>query len=502
MRYPLCPRIFYILLSVLLLSSIGTAYAAGKAGLVLIAKGTVSAVSRGQSRALTRRAEFYVRESINTGSESSAQLRFNDGTLVTVGQNSTFRVEDYSFNDKTGAGRNVSSLVSGSLRSLTGKINSANQSAYELKTPVTSIGIRGTDFILATTRTITVVIVDSGAVIFGGMAVGPDETNRAAMMQLGQSPVGISAAQAKAMIAEMSRHRGVSLDLGGRQRTAVDTIQDAVVGGDFALENAPLVYFDTAADLTGGALGAVMGFYTTPITFMASNDTGTGFNTGTAASPVLINGSVTFSSGSATALTTIDTLGSGSIPSGSGISWTAWDTTSGDWLRNGAAILTSLAPNDVFSLNVERATPFASVPQSGSFSYTNVAYRATDGQSGVAAPATFTLNLNVDFSSATFTGNLFMQEGASGSVGQWSASVSSGVMTPVTNSNGETALSFTGSLSGNVVIISGGRTNAAAFGDMTGTFAGTSGQYMTGAFKMRTFATLEAMGGLFINQRA
>lgn len=76
-----------------------------------------------------------------------AQLRFSDGAFVSLRPKSSFKVEDYNYeSEDDGSERGFFNLFRGGLRAITGAIGKRNRNAYRVKTPVATIGIRGTEW--------------------------------------------------------------------------------------------------------------------------------------------------------------------------------------------------------------------------------------------------------------------------------------------------------------------------------------------------------------------
>lgn len=120
--------------------------AASNVGKTIIATGQVNAFEQPQSsRKLKRRAPIYDVDTIQTQVKSRAQFRMNDGSLLALKENSTLLVSEYQYQSNGNNNSMVLDLVQGGLRSVTGAIKD-NNGSYELKTPVGSIGIRGTHF--------------------------------------------------------------------------------------------------------------------------------------------------------------------------------------------------------------------------------------------------------------------------------------------------------------------------------------------------------------------
>jgi hypothetical protein len=87
---------------------------------------------------------------ISTAQNSNVVLRFDDGQMVALKSLSRFTIESYRYDAKDpSAGQMIMSLLSGGMRAITGLVANSNRSAFALKTPVATIGIRGTDLLAA-----------------------------------------------------------------------------------------------------------------------------------------------------------------------------------------------------------------------------------------------------------------------------------------------------------------------------------------------------------------
>ncbi len=85
-----------------------------------------------------------------TGTKSVVILRFDDGQAVVLNDNSEFRVAEYAFaKDAPAKDRFSFELLRGAMRSVTAALTNRNQKAYSLRTTASTIGIRGTDFMVA-----------------------------------------------------------------------------------------------------------------------------------------------------------------------------------------------------------------------------------------------------------------------------------------------------------------------------------------------------------------
>ena len=86
---------------------------------------------------------------VTVGPQSSAILKFEDGTVILLNENSAFQIQKYAYNNQDPS--KISALFSmlrGGFRAVTGLISSRNREAFKVATPLATIGIRGTDFMV------------------------------------------------------------------------------------------------------------------------------------------------------------------------------------------------------------------------------------------------------------------------------------------------------------------------------------------------------------------
>ncbi|HUS12241.1 MAG TPA: FecR domain-containing protein [Pyrinomonadaceae bacterium] len=128
--------------------------------------GSASATTAsGAKRQLVKGMSIEVGDTV-VSEDARVQLRFTDGGFVSLSPHSEFRVNAYSYNGAPdGTERLSMELMKGGLRTISGLIGKAIQAAYEMKTAVATMGIRGTEY--------TVVYGDSvsGTVSAGAIAV-------------------------------------------------------------------------------------------------------------------------------------------------------------------------------------------------------------------------------------------------------------------------------------------------------------------------------------------
>lgn len=110
--------------------------------------GTVLAISpSGASRTIGKGATLLAGETIRTGEDGRAQLRFSDGALMSLQPKTEFRIDEFVFNGKPdGKEKGLFTLITGGFRTITGLVGRVNRDAYKVNTAVATVGIRGTEY--------------------------------------------------------------------------------------------------------------------------------------------------------------------------------------------------------------------------------------------------------------------------------------------------------------------------------------------------------------------
>lgn len=139
----------WLLAGALLLLLISAPAHANLAANVHFASGYVAATAPGQdARQLAKGDDIFRTERVDTGDNGRVQMRFTDGGLVSLMPGSTFTIDEYfhegGADDDAGL---VFGLLRGGLRTVTGTIGQTKHEQYELRTPVATLGIRGTEYI-------------------------------------------------------------------------------------------------------------------------------------------------------------------------------------------------------------------------------------------------------------------------------------------------------------------------------------------------------------------
>jgi len=118
-----------------------------KVGTVAESNGNVIAVDRRKvSRKLKKGAPVYLGDKVITGEAGSVRLRMIDDAVLDLRCFSIMVIEEYALN--TSNRRSILNLLQGSLKKVTGQIGKMTEDIYELRTPVASVGVRGTEYAL------------------------------------------------------------------------------------------------------------------------------------------------------------------------------------------------------------------------------------------------------------------------------------------------------------------------------------------------------------------
>lgn len=130
-----------ILILVLILSSILMA----SIGKITSFKGSVNIQRDTQSILAKLNLEINKNDIITTKKNSNAIIQFNDGTIITIGKNSSLNVENYIY-DTNNKEKSATKFVflKGTFKSVTGAIGKFNPDKFKLQTRTANIGIRGT----------------------------------------------------------------------------------------------------------------------------------------------------------------------------------------------------------------------------------------------------------------------------------------------------------------------------------------------------------------------
>lgn len=121
-------------------------------------------------RDLYERSKVVANEVVETVENGALHLRFRDGTEFRVGPASRATLDSFAYNPGTNSGEMAVSLVRGTFRYISGRMNKQN---IKLLTPTAAIGLRGTDiFVHVADDGTTTLGVREGMAVINGAVVG------------------------------------------------------------------------------------------------------------------------------------------------------------------------------------------------------------------------------------------------------------------------------------------------------------------------------------------
>ncbi|GEM_PF-611675 len=111
-------------------------------------QGQITRTHGGQSGPAQVGDALWQGDRITSGPKSAAAVTLRDGTVLSIGADSTVDLAQFQFDATTHEGNVLIALAKGSLRLVTGLIAKLRPEQVKVTTPTTVIGVRGTDFIV------------------------------------------------------------------------------------------------------------------------------------------------------------------------------------------------------------------------------------------------------------------------------------------------------------------------------------------------------------------
>lgn len=125
----------------------GTAIA-GDIGLVKVARGSVHIERAGASLRATVGTALRPSDVVVTGADGAAGITFSDDSVVSVGPDSVFAIDRYTFDSTTNVGVFDGDLRKGRLAAVSGKMVKQAPESMRIRTPSAIMGVRGTEFVV------------------------------------------------------------------------------------------------------------------------------------------------------------------------------------------------------------------------------------------------------------------------------------------------------------------------------------------------------------------
>ena len=137
------PIRLFILLAAFAVTAVQPVTAAAQVGQVTRIEALAQVLRTGPATPLAVTSPVHMNDIVTTGREARLEITFNDGTVLTLGENARLQIDRFVFQPTT-RDSGVDLAIKGAFRFVTGQLSARD--GLQVRTPVAIIGIRGTDF--------------------------------------------------------------------------------------------------------------------------------------------------------------------------------------------------------------------------------------------------------------------------------------------------------------------------------------------------------------------
>ncbi|WP_455756198.1 FecR domain-containing protein [Sulfurimonas sp.] len=207
--------IFLLILSTSIYANIGK---------ITALKGDATLIRDSKSTKLNIGSIIEKNDQITTAKKTRLQIIFKDKTIISIGQNSSFSINDYFFDEKQPKkSKALFNVGKGVFKSITGAIGKIAPEKFKLKTKTATIGIRGTVFFGEHQNGVDSISCTEGAITvttpLGSMDVSAGEMTRVEVGKPPLPPVKLSVEQKQKM--EKSSGASANEQESGQGKSAV-----------------------------------------------------------------------------------------------------------------------------------------------------------------------------------------------------------------------------------------------------------------------------------------
>ncbi|MCW5589776.1 MAG: FecR domain-containing protein [Legionellales bacterium] len=483
-----------IALPVFLLMTASPVFAAASVGKVIFAKGQVTIISAQQPMKAQRGSALHTGQSIQTGVNSTAQIRYSDNTLISIAPNSIYKIDQYRFNQNAKTDVRKTTLVQGGLRAITGKISKENPNAVTLQTKAATIGVRGTIYAVIINNNTTYAEATQGTLSVGNLLIGPTHPTRALKVNPGEPP------QALPTIPEAIKNKlNVDMDVlsnvpqggsssgGTSSSPSSESISSSdesnLAANDLTSQNGDIDRFTNPVNMVNNPRQVVSNFNVRPEYFAAGDFGRTGIgateyrNTvgyieaNRITNPIIYDNVLGDISG------TLNASATQILP---GVYYGEWDSTYCE-LCNPSTFGSAAFPTTWISA---QATPLQNLPTTGVINYSTPVFisATTDSASNDVAGGAWGGSFNLNFTTGEFAGNMNLTETISGTT--WNANID-GVLV-----NGTVRGFNIGGMN-----TAGGTIDT---GEFSGFLSGSNSDYLINTFRFNANNTGASIGGVSV----
>jgi len=132
---------------ILFVFAAGSTLAQESAGQVERVSGVATSIYGSNSVALERGSQVFRDDVIETGEGARLEIRFSDGSSFTLGENARIVIDEFVYAPAAKTQQQAIEVFRGVFKFTTGAIGKVGSQSFSFKTPVATIGVRGTTFI-------------------------------------------------------------------------------------------------------------------------------------------------------------------------------------------------------------------------------------------------------------------------------------------------------------------------------------------------------------------
>lgn len=103
-----------------------------------------AARSGARPRALAASSDVFFRDTLRTGAGARLATSFADGTRLTLGENASVVVDAFVYDPDKSIGRLTARIAGGAFLFVGGRIEEQSRSNVQIRTPLATLGVRGT----------------------------------------------------------------------------------------------------------------------------------------------------------------------------------------------------------------------------------------------------------------------------------------------------------------------------------------------------------------------
>src|SRR4051812_5350144 len=118
------------------------------AGVVKTSRGSSTVDRAGAKLEVTPGLQLMQGDRVVTAKDGYVGITMRDDTLLTLGPGTSLSLDNYAFDPKTHDGNFLASMSKGMLSVVTGLIAKRSPESFAVKTRISTMGVRGTEFIV------------------------------------------------------------------------------------------------------------------------------------------------------------------------------------------------------------------------------------------------------------------------------------------------------------------------------------------------------------------